>query len=170
MSTAHQLINQDSGNVEWYTPLDIIEAARETMGGIDLDPASSDKANERVRATHYFTAEDDGLKRRWYGRVWMNHPFGRGVGKVWVGKIIHESHREKRSVMAAICITYASTSEKWFRPLLQFPQCYLYGRTNYINQNGEQVKGASKGSVVTLVKGDLDKFREAFKHLGAVKV
>jgi len=33
----HELINQSSGNVEWWTPMDIIEAAKELFGGeIDL--------------------------------------------------------------------------------------------------------------------------------------
>ena len=31
------LINQTSGKVEYYTPADIVEAARRVMGSIDLD-------------------------------------------------------------------------------------------------------------------------------------
>lgn len=44
-----QLINQDSGDVEYYTPAQIVEAARVVLGGIDLDPASSEAVNNRFR-------------------------------------------------------------------------------------------------------------------------
>jgi len=98
---AHQLINQSSGNVEWYTPLDIIEAVKKVFGGeIDLDPATSLEANARIGARQAYlepgclevpielTAnnpavrfyrqyrEQDGLSKEWEGRVWLNPPFG----------------------------------------------------------------------------------------------
>ena len=37
-----------TGENEWYTPARYIDMAREVLGGIDLDPASSDKVQERV--------------------------------------------------------------------------------------------------------------------------
>ena len=52
-------VSNNSGENEWYTPAEIIEASRRTMINIDLDPASSDKANQTVKASKYFTIEDD---------------------------------------------------------------------------------------------------------------
>lgn len=100
--TAHQLINQSSGKVEWYTPMDIIEAAKEVFGGeIDLDPATSEAANERIGARRGYLApgytevpinplteniweprfyrqyrSQHGLTKDWEGKVWLNPPFG----------------------------------------------------------------------------------------------
>lgn len=163
----HQLINQDSGNTEWYTPSDIIEAARKTLGVIQLDPFSCYQANLTVKAERYFTQDDDGFEQSWAGkRVWCNHPFSRENNSRIAKKVNWEYVNNAEIIM----ITFAATSEKWFQPLLRFPQCFLHGRTNYLDQNGNKVKGVTKGSVITYLGDNVDYFYEAFKHLGTVKV
>jgi hypothetical protein len=167
---AASLINQSSGLVEFYTPANIIEAARATMGGvISLDPASSASANERVGALRWFGVEADGLSQPWRcNSLWMNHPFGRGKNEAWIGKLMAEY--AKGNVSQVCCITFASTSEKWFRPLLEYPQCFLSPRTNYLLPDGTVYRGVTKGSVVTYLGPNVDGFRKAFKGLGVVKV
>jgi hypothetical protein len=61
---------------EHYTPRDIVEAAREVLGGIDLDPASCLEAQQTVRAERYFTRGVNGLFQPWSGRVFLNPPGG----------------------------------------------------------------------------------------------
>ena len=165
---AAQYINQDSGKVEWYTPGYIVEAARQVMGHIDLDPASSWVANQRVRAGTIFTADDDGLSREWFGNVWMNHPFGRGNNTRWIEKLVAE-HRAGR-VAQACCITYASTSERWFGPLYDFPICFIEGRVDYLKPDGTPGGGVSKGSCVTYFGTDVRRFVEVFGQYGRVMV
>ena len=167
MSTNNaQLINQDSGDFEYYTPKFIIDAAREVMGSIDLDPFSSEKANKIVGAKEFYSSH--GLDRTWSGKVWMNHPFSRTMNPLCINKLIEEYHHG--GVIEACCITFAATSEIWFSPLHNYPQCYLVPRTNFYKADGTKKKGVTKGSVVTYLGDYIDSFVENFEPLGAVKI
>lgn len=161
-----QLINQTSGGVEYYTPPKIVEAARGVMGDIDLDPASSYHANLTVKARVYF--DNEGLTQDWFGRVWMNHPFGRETNAAWINKL--ETEFTGGLVIEACCITFACTSEKWFQPLLKRPQCFLSPRTNYFSPSGELKRGVTKGSVVTYYGTNFARFDACFRHLGITKL
>lgn len=94
----HQFVNQTSGKQEYYSPPPLVDAARLVMGGIDIDPASSPKANsEIVKASTFYERPGftqfvvpgidpdlpvrtdlgrGGLDHPLYGRLWSNHPFG----------------------------------------------------------------------------------------------
>jgi len=63
---------------EWFTPLEYVEAAREVLGSITLDPASHPEANRIVRARRIFTEKQNGLRRSWgrRQRVLLNPPGG----------------------------------------------------------------------------------------------
>lgn len=63
----------------WQTPEEWVEAARSILGGIDLDPASCEKANQRVMARRYFSPKENGLTQEWVARnVFLNPP-----GRLW---------------------------------------------------------------------------------------
>jgi hypothetical protein len=143
-----------------------------------------------VKAGQVFTKDDNGLKRHWFGRVFLNHPFGRAEkaceipctnkGKTHVchdydfyGNAAWINHLDSECglrVAQACCITFASTSEAWFQPLAKQPQCYLTPRTNYRLPDGTIKKGVSKGSVVTYYGNDVERFARMFSQFGAVKV
>ncbi len=163
-----QLINQDSGQFEYYTPANIIELAAKVMGGIDLDPFSSTAANKTVKATKIFTEEDNGLSKLWEGRVWMNHPFSRVMNPLCIAKLVNDY--EEGSIHQACCITFAATSESWFRPLLKYPMCFIHKRTNYYLADGTLKKGVTKGSVVTYLGNNVEEFKKVFSSIGTIKV
>lgn len=168
------LINQTSGDQEWYTPESIIETVRLFYGGwINLDPASSETANKIVRANSFFSKSDDGLQQDWFAKVWVNWPFGRIENPLWVKKIIHEfttSEYRACHVTDICCICYACTSEAWFQPLAAWPQCFVTPRTNYRLPDGTIKRGVTKGSVITYLGKDVDGFHKAFRQFGEIKV
>lgn len=69
----------------WATP----PGFAERYGPFDLDPAA-DASNARAPA--FYTREQDGLAQPWHGRVWLNPPYGREIGK-WVAKAVAEIQR-----------------------------------------------------------------------------
>lgn len=68
-------VAQSTGENEWYTPIAYIDSARAVMGTIDVDPATTAKQNEEIKATVFYTKENSGLGQPWRGNVWMNPPY-----------------------------------------------------------------------------------------------
>lgn len=68
-----------SEDTSHFTPSKIVEAARGTLGGIDLDPASCEEANETIRAAAWYgpDTQPSSFRREWSGRVFVNPPGGR---------------------------------------------------------------------------------------------
>ncbi|CAM4444417.1 DNA N-6-adenine-methyltransferase [Vibrio agarivorans] len=62
------MVGQHSTNKNdlWFTPAEFIEAARNTLGTIDLDPASCLQANNTVKANRYYTEQTNGLDKPWF--------------------------------------------------------------------------------------------------------
>lgn len=164
----HKLLVQDSGVVEWYTPPAIIEAARATMGSITLDPASCQQANKTVMADQYFTVKEDGLSRPWHGNVWMNHPYGRHENPRWVTMLLNEYWAG--NVAQACALVFASTSERWFQPLYNYPICFIAGRVRHGSPGGECATKSTKGSAVVYLGYDTARFTECFRSLGRIMV
>ena len=69
-------VRHTSETDEHYSPPWLVQAARAALGGIDLDPASTEVANAVVGADRIFTRADNGCKREWLGRVYCNPPGG----------------------------------------------------------------------------------------------
>src|SRR5215471_8840751 len=133
----HQAIHQSLTN-EWYTPPLYVEAARAVLGGIDLDPASSDRANETVRAHTWFTLQENGLAQQWQGRVFLNPPYGWQDGEssagIWAAKLLAEYDAGR--VSAAVLLVNAVPGNSWFAPLWRFPICFTDHRISFIDAQG----------------------------------
>lgn len=61
---------------DYFTPPEIIAAARQGMGGIDLDAASHWVANREHKIPRYFHIGHSAFEHDWQGRVWLNPPYG----------------------------------------------------------------------------------------------
>jgi hypothetical protein len=165
----HQLIHSSASN-EWYTPAKYVEAAREVLGGIDCDPASCPQANQTVRATTFYSKEDDGLAQSWYGRVFLNPPYGKTAGEsnagIWAAKLLTEY--EAGRVEAAILLVNTVTGNEWFTPLKRFPMCLHDGRIKFIDAEGQQQESPTNSNVFIYLGSNPQAFRDIFGRFGRV--
>lgn len=158
-------VGQNSGEFEWYTPEPYIAAAREVMGGIDLDPASTARANEIVKAERFYTIDDDGLRREWAGRVWMNPPYSQpDVG--------HFCERLTASylgglVTEACALTNNATDTAWFATLASAAAavCFTTGRVRFWSP-GKAAAAPLQGQAVTYFGPNADVFAASFARFG----
>lgn len=158
---AHFRTRQES--FEWGTPAPFVNAARLVMGGIDLDPASSNEANQTVKAIRYYTKEIDGLLQPWSGRVWLNPPYCKSGGtsnqEVWTGKLIAEY--ETGNVEQAILLVNASTETRWFQRLYAYPICFKLGKIHFLSPTGNK-NGPTVGSAFVYLGPHVQKFVDVF--------
>jgi hypothetical protein len=156
-------VANNSGNNEWYTPADYIEAAREVMGSIDIDPASNDIAQETVKAAVYYTAETNGLDKEWRGNVWMNPPYASDL----IGKFIDKLVGELPNIEQAIVLVNNATETEWFGKLISRANavCFPRSRVKFYMPDGKT--GAPlQGQAVIYFGEHKERFAEVFSGKG----
>lgn len=155
------------GNDERYTPLIYIDAAREVMGGIDLDPASNDEAQKNIRATTYYTAQNDGLEHEWSGRLWFNPPYTTALITKFVDKLV--ASYQSGQVTEAIFLAPIRLDTKWWahaiapRPVMAF----THGRIRFYTREGDpKVDAPPIGSCFLYYGPNRQRFSDVFSVVG----
>jgi DNA N-6-adenine-methyltransferase Dam len=151
--------------VEWYTPEWLWRLARKVMGGLDLDPCSNSLRRPNVPARRHYTKRENGLEQPWSGRVFLNPPYGAGIG-AWIAKLTEEV--EAGAVTQAVAVVPASTEARWFVPLWQAEGlCFLMGRMRFVD--GATRTLPEQGTPVPIVAVYFGHREESFaQHFGAV--
>jgi ParB-like chromosome segregation protein Spo0J len=160
---------QGTGENEWYTPQIYINAAREVMGRIDLDPASSALANEKVGANRFFDIDADGLAQEWGGSVWMNPPYAQPFIAQFCAKL-RDEYKAGR-VEEAICLTHNYTDTEWFHRLQGAANaiCFTRGRVKFESPHGE-IAAPTQGQAFFYLGSNPVRFADVFSQFGFLMV
>lgn len=118
----------------WLTPLELVRA----LGDFDLDPCGFP---EHWTASAMILPPEDGLKKEWYGRVWLNPPYGKEVVQ-WLDKLHHHGN--------GIALVFARTDTTWFQKHMGLCSSVLLiaGRISFLNEKKQTGHNAGTGSAL----------------------
>jgi ParB family chromosome partitioning protein len=162
---------------EWYTQPKYIEAARKVLGSIDLDPASCAEANQIVGADKYYTEQDNGLIQPWYGKVWLNPPYGKVNNKslilLFVRKLVHAYATQ--AIEQAILLCDCDPDAEWFQPLWDYPICFANHKVYFYRPSMHHLlpqlyskHGHMFGTIFVYFGPNEDRFIEHFSKFGTI--
>lgn len=150
-----------SESPEWYTPQMVIERVLDMFGSIDTDPCSNSHENPNIPAHTLYTKDDDGLAHTWYGKTYLNPPYGTEIGK-WTNKLIADY--KQGNVEEALALLPARIDTAWFYPLYEFLMCNVRGRIQFANSP----YSAPFPCVIVYLGRREDVFIATFKSLGPI--
>lgn len=111
---------------EWYTPRFIFQK----LGiAFDLDTCSPGKdIVPWIYAEHHYTLKDNGLIIPWFGRVFMNPPYGSDTPK-WMKRLSEYGN--------GIALVFARPDTKWFHDYVPKADaiCFIKGRVAFVSAN-----------------------------------
>lgn len=167
-------VKHSSASVEWYTPADIVDAAREVFGGsIDLDPASCEQANNTVKARRYLSGY--GLEADWSGAasIFLNPPGGKLKGKslpMLFWKKLMETDPFGEAIVICFSIEQLQTSQLTGHSMADYPFCIPRRRIPFNSPEGGKSQ-PSHANAIIYVPGYLDnteQFVDNFSQFGTV--
>lgn len=156
-------------SLEYYTPAEFVEAAREVMGGIDLDPASCEEAQKVVRASRYYS--DGGLALTWSGRVFLNPPYSKTDGKsnqgLWSAKLADAY--SSGEVAEGVLLVKAALGYVWFEHLfLHYPCAFVRERLSFTLSDGSSEGQSKQGTAFFYFGSNTRRFYTVFSQYGRV--
>lgn len=98
-----------SDKIEWETPKFLFDKLNKEFE-FQLDACAS---AVNAKCEKYLTIEDDALTRDWYGKVWMNPPYGRQISS-FVSKAYDEV-ASGHAVLVTCLLPVRSDTRWWHR-------------------------------------------------------
>lgn len=140
---SHQ--SASGGTDEWLTPPDVVQA----LGPFDLDPCSPGDRRPWDTAARHYSLQDDGLRQRWAGRVWLNPPYA--TASRWLARLA--DHGQGTALIFARTETRMWFDHVWPRAsgLL-----FLQGRLHFHYIDGRRAPANSGAPSVLVAYGSQD--------------
>ena len=127
----------------WLTPPDLLAK----LGEFDLDPCAAMDPRPWPTAAHHIAPPDNGLLMPWFGRVWLNPPYGPHAAK-WLARLAQHGN--------GIALTFARTETRMFHehvwPIAD-ALLFLANRPHFHDQSGTRARGGSGAPMCLIAYG-----------------
>ncbi|UAA38543.1 hypothetical protein KIH87_18035 [Paraneptunicella aestuarii] len=158
----------------WFTPVEYIESVRTVLGTIDLDPFSSEKANEIVGAAKIFTVDNSAFDHDWKVgkevKVFMNPPYSAGLCARSVDRFIDQYEAGK--FVEGIVLANNATDTRWFSALVNrcAAICFTDHRISFWNADRKSVSGNTRGQAFFYFGKKHQEFKKTFIKHGFIMI
>jgi len=115
-----------SNTSEWETP-DWLFVKLDNEFKFTLDSCAT---IDNAKVKNFISPDDDALIQPWHGRVFMNPPYGREIGK-WVAKAYEEA---RTNAAVVVCLLPSRTDTSWWHDYCMKGELrFLRGRLKFSN-------------------------------------
>lgn len=121
----------------WLTPPHILKA----LGEFDLDPCAAPEPRPWPTARAHWTREHNSLNRAWFGRVWLNPPYGQKTTLApWMRRMVE--HNSGTALIFARTETVIFFETVWDKATAVL---FLKGRLAFHRRDGSLPASAAGG-------------------------
>ena len=131
----------------WLTPRFVVDA----LGSFDLDPCAAPSPRPWATAeVHYEAPIQDGLTLEWFGRTWLNPPYGQDTGR-WLRRLADHG--------AGTALIFARTETEMFCDYVwrrADALMFLRGRLHFCYPDGRRAAANAGAPSVLVAYGEND--------------
>ena len=112
--------------------------------------------------------ETDGLEQPWFGKVWLNPPYGLGDVSDFCERLI--DHYQAGRVTEAIALVNNATETRWFGNLANAANavCFKRGRIAFLDPTGKPRRDTLQGQCFVYLGPNTSRFCEVFADQGVI--
>lgn len=135
----------EARQTRWLTPKPLVDA----LGTFDLDPCGA-PGHELARRTFLLERDEDGLVKKWKGRVWLNPPYGREA-EPFLRRLVEHGR--------GTALIFARTeTESFHRNVWDAAEAMLFlrGRVTFLDASGTPARANSGAPSVLVAYGERD--------------
>ena len=133
-------------STDWETPPELFDKLWDEFGGFDLDPCGAPGQHTAQKIwghagwvfvepgtdiSNFYRTKIDGLAQPWFGKVFMNPPYGKGEGD-WIARAYHQTQSGNADLVVGL-LSVRTDTIRWHKYIHNKAEIrFLKGRLTFV--------------------------------------